>query len=160
MSGEATAAPVRTSTGPAQTVVLIALAVAAVALGGLVGLAVVVAVAALRLSGASPAIVGGLGVALLVAAPLVVVGNGLPSDAQVSPGIVTDTLLPHHLVFAGLALVSVWVVFDVAPRRVREPGPEVTDPGDGPGGPLWLRRVVFALVVVAAVAASVAVLQA
>ena len=73
--------------------------------------------------------------------------------------IVTDTLVPHHLVFAGLALVSTWVILDVASHRVRLPHPEVTGHADGLGWPLWLRRALFAVVAVAAVVASVLVLR-
>ena len=153
-------APGRARRARLEVAVLAVLALVAIALGGFVGVAVVVVVAAVVLSGTRLDVLGGLGVALLVAAPLVVLVNGLPSDGEVSPGIVTETLVPHHLVFAGLALVCTWVIVDVGPRRVREPRNEASVDEAPPGGPLWVRRAVFATVVVAAVAATLGVLQA
>lgn len=84
------------------------------ALDGAVGIAVAVVVAAVVLARLPRRWLGALGLAALVAAPASVLLDGLPSPAEVSPGFVTRSLLPHHLTFAGFALVSAWVVLDLA----------------------------------------------
>lgn len=85
----------------------------AVALDGVTGAVVGVLVAAVLLARLSPRLLGGLGVASLVGVPLEVMARGVPKPADVSPFFVAGSLWPHHLMFAGLALVGSGAVLDL-----------------------------------------------
>lgn len=149
-------------------VVWLALALVAVALDGATGGAVAVLVGAVVLARAPRQILGGIGVLCLLGVPIAVVARGVPSPEDVSPFFVVRSLLPHHLMFAGLALVGSNVVLDLASRlrgASRHAVPDGVRPhrdGDDPPQPVgaWPGRVrvgVFAIVVLAGLAAAVAV---
>lgn len=134
---------------------------AAVALDGVVGGLAAVVIAALVLARLPLRVLGALGVAALVATPIAVLAQGLPATDEVSPSFVTRSLLPHHLVFAGLVWVGTWAVLDLLPHLVAPS--EVPDADDGPPTSRARRLAGTALtaaVAVAALAACVAVLQA
>jgi hypothetical protein len=131
---------------------------AAVALDGPVGGLALVFVAAVLLAGLSPRIVGGVGVALLVLAPLAVILEGLPSESQVSPAFVSRSLLPHHLTFAGLVLVSAYALIDLIPHLRAWAAGAHPAPAEGPPLGTALGVAITALVAIGAVAACAAVL--
>jgi hypothetical protein len=85
----------------------------AVALDGPTGAAVGVLVLAVFLADAPRRVIGAAGVLALVAAPVAVLVRGVPTDEDVSPAFVTGSLWPHHLVFAGVALLATFVVLDL-----------------------------------------------
>lgn len=132
---------------------------ACVALDGAVGGAVAVLVAAVVLAGLPRRLLAVAGLVALAAVPVAVVGRGLPTDDEVSPAFVVGSLVPHHLMFAGLVLVGTWAVLDLAHRR-RAGEPAVAVPPIPPRLPLGLGLAIVAIVAVGAIAASVAVLAA
>lgn len=133
---------------------------AAVAIDGAVGGLALVFVAAVVLAGAPARIIGAVGVVLLAAAPIAVLVEGIPSDADVSPLFVTRSLLPHHLTFAGLILVCSFALIDLAPHlRDWAEGDHPTQE-DGPPFGTVAGVAVVAIVAIGAVAACVAVLSA
>lgn len=133
---------------------------AAVAIDGVVGGLALVFVAAVVLAGISARVIGAVGVLLLAAAPMAVLFEGIPSDADVSPLFVTRSLLPHHLTFAGLILVCSYALIDLAPhlRDWAQGDHPVQD--DGPPFGTVVGVAVVAVVAVGALAACVAVLRA
>lgn len=130
---------------------------ACTALAGVAGLAAAVVVAAVLLARLPHRVLGALGVVALAAVPLVVVGRGLPSEAEVSPFFVSGSLWPHHLAFGGLVLVGAWAVLDV--RRRLAGGTLDPVPAPPPRPPLAIGVAIVALVALGAVAATLAVLQ-
>lgn len=141
-----------------------------VVLGGLPGAAVAVVVAAVRLARLPDRLLGALGVLALLIVPAVVVAGGLPGPSTVAPTFVSDSLVPHQLTFAGLALVSIWAIVDLAGHLRRERGSDlapdvdaVAAEGGARTGPLlgrWLGPALVVVIAVGALAASVAVVQA
>ena len=139
----------------------VALAVVAGALDGAAGVAVAVAVAGVLLARLPAEWLARLGVSCLLVAPVWVLAEGLPSAAEVSPGFVTRSLVPQHLVFGGFALLASWVVLDMA-RHVRsgahvEVQPEAALAPVERLGRTW-RGALFGVVLMAATVVSVAVL--
>ena len=132
----------------------------AIALDGLVGGLVLVFVAAVLLAGIKPRILGAVGVALLVAAPISIVIAGVPTSEEVSPEFVVRSLVPHHLTFAGLVLVSAFALIDLGPHLKAWASLPRAAQDDGPPLGSLLGVLVTALVLVAAVLACAAVLQA
>ena len=112
--------------------------------------------------------IGWLGVACLAAVPVVVVVQGIPNQASVSPKFVSRSLWPHHLTFIGLALVCTAAVIDLVPtlRALRKAGvvhPEATDPLHAePFRELSLRWrwIIVSLVFIAAAWSCVGVIRA
>ena len=84
--------------------------------------------------------------------------EGIPATSDISPAIVTRSLLPHHLTFAGLILVSAFALLDLAPHLRGWAAAERPEQDDGP--PLGTVGGIIAVAVVAvgALAACVAVL--
>ena len=132
----------------------------AAALDGLVGGLTLVVVAAVLLAGLSPRLVGGLGVVLLVLAPIAFLVEGLPTERTISPTIVTRSLLPHHLVFAGLVLVCAFALIDLAPHLRAWATAERTPQDDGPPFGTVVGALVVGVVAVGALLACRAVLGA
>jgi hypothetical protein len=105
---------------------LVVLAVAG-ALDGAVGAGVAVVGAAVLLAGGTGRWLGAMGVAALVAVPVVVFVRGLPDAASLSPAFVWSSMVPHHLAFAGLAWSGAGALLDLAgyqppvPARQRPP---------------------------------------
>lgn len=118
----------------------------AIALDGLVGGLALVFVAAVLLAGLAPRVLGAVGVALLALAPVAFLIEGIPTSRTISPQIVLRSLLPHHLTFAGLVLVSAYAIVDLLPHLRSWAAAERTPQDDGP--PLG---AVAGVVVVAAV---------
>jgi hypothetical protein len=152
-----------------------ALAVVATALDGAAGAVAAVLVAAALLAGARPRAIGIAGVLALVATPLLVVLDGVPSTAEVSPGFVSRSLWPHHLTFVGFVLIGASVVVELGPalraHLADAPGAEGGDdhappapdaPGSGPLGRTSpaVRIALVAATAAGALAACVAVLGA
>lgn len=112
--------------------------------------------------------IGRVGVAALVAVPMVVVAGGVPTEAQVSPAFVSRSMWPHHLAFVGLALASTAAVLELLPslRGLRRAGVVHADDADpahrvpAPALPDVARYAVVAVVAVGLLASCVAVLQA
>jgi hypothetical protein len=145
---------------------LVAFTALALFLDGLAGASAGVIVAAVLLARLPLRTIGGIGVACLVAAPIVVAAQGVPTPADLTPAFVARSLWPHHLTFVGLALVGAWVVADVVGAAWRggdeaAVAAEATEEGPEPavvGAALWLRVGMVAVVALGAAAASVAVL--
>lgn len=136
---------------------------AAVVLDGLVGGLAVVVIGAVALARLPWRVLGALGVAALVAVPVVVLGLGLPSIDEVAPTFVSRSLLPHHLAFAGLLWAGTWAVIDLLPHITAvaaTPQPGVPDVAEPSRGRRLAGLAAVALVAVAAVVASLAVLRA
>lgn len=118
---------------------LVAISVGA-ALDGVVGGLVVVVVAAVLLAHLSPRVLGAAGVLALLAVPLAVVIQGIPTDGDVSPTFVSETLIPHHLTFVGLVLVSACAVLEMRPHlaewRAAAPRTDADLDAPPPLGPL------------------------
>ena len=141
-----------------------------VVLNGVAGAAVAVLVGALLLAKAPLRWLGIAGVVALAVVPIVVLGGGLPSAGEVSPSFVSRTLVPHHLTFAGLVLVSTWAVLELVPhlgdRRSSGDGTGAPGPasrGEDPGAArarLVAGLLLVGAVAVGAVVAVQAVLQA
>jgi hypothetical protein len=121
-----------------------------------VGAIAAVLVAALILAQVPPRWIGIVGVVSLAVVPLVVLGGGLPTSGEVSPTFVSRTLVPHHLTFVGLVLVSTWAVLELAPHLHREPvtGEEQGAASGAQGEAPAAGQVVAAALLVAAVAAG------
>ena len=132
----------------------------AVALDGLVGGLTLVVIAAVLLAGLAPRVIGALGVLLLVLAPIAVVVEGVPSASEISPAFVSRSLLPHHLTFAGLVLVSAFALLDLVPHLRDWAGGERPPQDDGPPLGAVLGTVVVVVVALGALAACWAVLGA
>ncbi len=130
----------------------------AVALDGLVGGLTLVVIATVLLAGLPQRLIGGLGVALLVLAPVAVVLQGVPTAGEISPAFVTRSLVPHHLAFAGLVLVSAFALIDLAPHLRDWAAAERAPQDDGPPVGTLIGAVVVAVVAVGAIVASWAVL--
>lgn len=144
------------------------LAVVLVLLDGWVGATVAILVAAAIVARVSMRVVGGVGVALLTAAAALVLADGLPRPSELSPAFVARSLVPHHLTFAGLALLSVAVVLDSLPHLVRARPATTPRPVDGRGRrigtpapvPVAVGVALVAIVALGAAAACWAVWQA
>ncbi len=135
----------------------------AVALDGLVGGLVAVVVGAVLLARLPARILGALGSVALLAVPITVVIQGVPTPAEVSPAFVTRSLVPHHLTFAGLVWAGAWAVLDLLPHLVSSPEPtEVVAGAAGSAAPVdrVLAVVLVLVVAVGAVLACAAVLHA
>jgi hypothetical protein len=152
-------------TGPARVswravAAWLVVAGAAIAIDGLVGGLAMVFVAAVLLAGISTRVIGAVGVALLAAAPVAILVEGVPSQSSVSPAFVSRSLVPHHLTFAGLILVGAFALIDLAPHL--RAWAEGEHPAQDDGPPLGTVGGVVAVVVVAvgALAACWAVLGA
>ena len=146
--------------GARAVAIWLVLAGLAVALDGVVGGLTLVFIAAVLLAGAPIRIIGGAGVALLVLAPIAFLIEGIPSAASVSPALVTRSLLPHHLTFAGLVLVSAFALLDLAPHLGTWAAAERPRPDDGPPLGTVVGIAVVAVVAFGAVVACRAVLGA
>ncbi|MCU1370919.1 MAG: hypothetical protein JWO77_2113 [Ilumatobacteraceae bacterium] len=150
-SSPSTAVPARPSWQAALA--WLVLAGVAVAIDGVVGGLAFVAIAAVLLAGLPTRLIGGLGVLLLIGAPIAIVIEGVPTDSGVSPAFVTRSLLPHHLAFAGLILVCAFALIDLAPHL------RAWAEGDHPAqddGPPFGTAIGVALVAAVAVGALVA----
>jgi hypothetical protein len=139
------------------------LALVGFALDGPVGAAIGVGVVAVILARAPRRLIGGAGVLALALVPIVIFLRGVPSTADVSVVFVTGSLWPHHLTFAGLALVGTYVVMDLHDHLVataRGPAAAPESPSVEPLGRLGLvgRIALVMAVVVASAAALIAVL--
>lgn len=132
----------------------------AVALDGIVGGLTMVVIAAVLLAGASIRLLGGLGVALLALAPIAFLVEGVPTASTISPVLVTRSLLPHHLTFSGLVLVSAFALLDLGPHLQAWASAERPVPDDGPPLGTALGIAVVAVVAVGALLACRAVLGA
>jgi hypothetical protein len=132
----------------------------AVALDGPVGGFTMVAIAAVLLAGLPKRLIGGLGVVLLVLTPVAIILDGIPADDEISPEIVTRSLLPHHLAFAGLVLVSAFALIDLAPHLRAWATAERPPQDDGPPLGTAVGAVVVGVVAVGALLACRAVLSA
>ena len=132
----------------------------AVALDGVVGGLALVFVAAVLLAGLPPRLIGGLGVALLVAAPIAIIIEGIPTTSEISPAFVTRSLIPHHLTFAGLILVCAFALIDLGPHLRDWATAERPPQDDGPPLGTVAGAVVVGVVVVGALVACQAVLGA
>jgi hypothetical protein len=117
----------------AVVVAWLVLTALAFALDGVTGAAVGVLVAAIVLARLSPKVLGGLGVVALVAAPISILLKGVPDPSDVSPFFVAGDLWPHHLVFAGLALVGCCAVLELGDHLRAAAHHEPVD-GSGPHG--------------------------
>lgn len=133
---------------------------AAVALDGLVGGLTLVFVAAVLLAGVSIRVIGGVGVALLALSPIAFLIEGVPTSSGISPTIVTRSLLPHHLTFSGLVLVSAFALLDLAPHLHAWATAERRAQDDGPPLGTIAGVAVVAVVAVGALLACRAVLGA
>jgi hypothetical protein len=132
------------------------LAGACIALDGAVGGAVAVAIAAVVLADLPRRLLAVAGVVALLAVPVAVIARGLPTDDEVSPAFVVGSLVPHHLMFAGLVLVGTWAVLD---RRAHPRlGAGDAAPGAPPPLPIAIGVALVVVVALGAVAASIAVL--
>jgi hypothetical protein len=140
-------------------------------LDGLPGGAAGVVVGAVLLARLPMRVIGGIGVACLVAAPVAVAIDGVPRTSEIAPAIVGRSLWPHHLTFVGLALVAAWVVIDVvglvgSAGSDRSAGAHhAVEAEDGPepalaAAPRLVRLAIVAVVSLGALAASVAVVLA
>ncbi len=67
------------------------------------------------LAGLPRAWMGRIGLAALVAVPVSIVLEGIPTRAQVSPRFVNRSAWPTHLTFVGLFLVITWTLLELAP---------------------------------------------
>lgn len=132
----------------------------AVALDGLVGGLTVVAIAAVLLAGLPTRWIGGLGVLLLALAPVAFLVEGVPSASDVSPALVIRSLLPHHLTFAGLVLVSAYALIDVIPHLRSWAAADRPAQDDGPPLGAAIGAVVVGVVALGALLACRAVLAA
>lgn len=159
------AARVASARGVAAWLVLVAVLAA---LDGLPGTTAALVVGVVVLARLPRRWIGLIGVAALVAVPIVVVAGGVPTEAEVSPGFVTRSMWPHHLAFVGLALVCTAAVLELLPslRGLRRAGVVHADDAD-PGHrspfavlPGWTRHTIVATVAVGLVVACLAVLQA
>ncbi|HWJ96504.1 MAG TPA: hypothetical protein VNQ33_00010 [Acidimicrobiales bacterium] len=130
----------------------------AVALDGLVGGLAVVFVAAVLLAGLPTRVIGGLGVLALALAPVAFLVEGVPSASDVSPALVIRSLLPHHLTFVGLVLVSAFALIDLAPHLRSWASAERRAQDDGPPLGAALGAVVVGAVALGALLACRAVL--
>lgn len=157
---EAPVAPVRPRPRARSIGIWLVLTGLAVALDGLVGGLTLVVVAAVLLAGLSIRVLGGLGVALLVLAPIAFLVEGVPTAADISPAVVTRSLLPHHLTFAGLVLVGAFAVLDLAPHLQAWASAERAPQDDGPPLGAVGGVVVVAAVAIGALLACLAVLGA
>jgi hypothetical protein len=138
----------------------VALTALGVVLDGVTGVILGLVVAVVVLARVPRRVLGALGVASLVAVPVVLLGRGLPSDQTVSPLFAVGSLWPHHLMFAGLVLVGVAAVSDLgdhlrATARHADEGDPPSDPGTSL--PTWLRRAAVAGAAVAALVIGVVV---
>lgn len=132
----------------------------AVAIDGVAGGLAFVVIAAVLLAGLPTRIIGGLGVLALIGAPIAVIIEGIPTDSGVSPAFVTRSLLPHHLTFAGLILVSGFALIDLAPHLRTWADGEHPTQDDGPPFGTIVGAVLVGIVAVGAVVACWAVLGA
>lgn len=135
----------------------------AVALDGLVGGFAIVVVAAVLLARISPRVLGLLGGVALLAVPMAIAIEGIPTDGDVSPLFVYRSLIPHHLTFVGLVWVSAFALLDLAPHLKDWASSAVpTDEHLDDPPPLGVIPgiAVVVVVAVAAVFACMAVLQA
>ncbi len=160
-----TVEPVASARGVAAWVGLVAVLGA---LDGLPGTAAALVVGVVVLARLPRRWIGRIGVAALVAVPVVVVAGGVPTEAQVSPAFVSRSLWPHHLAFVGLTLVCTAAVLELLPslRSLRRAGVVHADDAD-PGRraplaslPLVARGAAVALVAIGLLASCVAVLRA
>lgn len=113
----------------------LALIAIGVALDGLVGGLAMVAVAAVLLAKVSPRALGAAGVLALVAVPVALIIQGIPTAADVSPAIVSETLVPHHLMFVGLVLCSAGAVLEMRPHLAEWRASAVRSDADLDGPP-------------------------
>ena len=157
--------PARQLARPSGRVALVflALLVVAAALDGSVGGAVVVFVGAVLLAGLPLDVLGRVGVVALALVPLILIVQGVPTAASVSPAFVSHTMLPHHLAFIGISLVSAGAVLDLVPHLAggSTAVPAIhDDPGPVGGWPVPLRIAIVVVVAAAALVASAVVLGA
>lgn len=172
---DAPAPPAEEVAPPAERVVTLrgvaawlALVVVLGALDGLPGTAAALVVGAVVLARLPRRWIGLVGLAALVAVPVVVVAGGVPTEAQVSPAFVTRSMWPHHLAFVGLALVCTTAVLELLPslRGLRRAGVVHADDADpvhrAPFAALpgWARYAAVATVAIGLLVSCVAVLQA
>jgi hypothetical protein len=132
----------------------------AVALDGLVGGLTLVLVAAVLLAGLPVRLIGALGVLCLVLVPVAVIVDGIPSAQEVSPELITRSLLPHHLAFAGVVLVCAFAVIDLLPHLRDWAVAETPPQDDGPPLGAAVGAIVVAAIAVGALVACRAVLGA
>ena len=132
----------------------------AVALDGLVGGLTMVVIAAILLAGLPKRLIGGLGVALLILTPIAIVIEGVPNADEISPEIVTRSLLPHHLAFSGLVLVCAFALIDLAPHLRGWAAAERPPQDDGPPFGTAVGVALVAVVALGALVACRAVLGA
>lgn len=104
----------------------------ATALDGWTGLIVSVGIAAALLAGARPRSLAAAGVVCAALVPVWVLSSGSITAEDVTPALVTESLIPHHLAFAALLLLVVSVVLqagsasaadDAMAAHVAEAGP-------------------------------------
>lgn len=132
----------------------------AIALDGVVGGLTLVLVAAVLIAGINPRVLGALGVVALLGAPVAVLLRGLPGADEISPLFVVGSLVPHHLTFAGLTLVSAFALIDLAPHLETWATTPRAPQDDGPPLGALLSTAVAIVVALAALWACAAVLQA
>ena len=130
------------------------------ALDGPVGGIALVVVAAVLLAGLPIRLIGGLGVVLLALTPVAIIVGGIPSSSETSPVIVTRSLIPHHLTFAGLVFVSAYALIDLIPHMHVWATAQRPAQDDGPPLGVIAGAVVFCVVALGALAACRAVLGA
>lgn len=130
------------------------------ALDGVVGGLALVVVAAVVLAGLSPRVLGALGTVSLLLVPLAIFIRGVPDGSEISPALVTRSLIPHHLTFAGLTFVSAGALIELWPHLEAWAASDHHHTSEGPPLGTIAGVIVVAVVAVGAVLACVAVLQA
>jgi hypothetical protein len=156
---------VATARGVAAWLVLVAVLGA---LDGLPGTVAALVVGVVVLARLPRRWIGLVGVAALVAVPVVVVAGGVPTEAQVSPAFVTRSMWPHHLAFVGLALVCTAAVLELLPSLrslgragvVHAEDDDVVHRAPFASIPAWARYASVAVVALGLLVACVVVLQA
>ena len=96
------------------TVAWLVLTGLATALDGWTGLIVSVGIAAALLAGARSRSLAAAGVVCAALVPVWVLSSGSITAEDVTPALVTESLIPHHLAFAALVLLVVSVVLQAS----------------------------------------------
>lgn len=125
-----------------------------VALDGWTGLVVGVGIGAALLAGVRPRALSAAGVVCAALVPVWILSRGSVTTEDVTPALVVESLLPHHLAFSALVLLTVSVVL----QAERAPVSDVSSaPPVANAGPLGASgsTVRWAVVVVSGVLALV-----
>lgn len=137
--------PLRSSLPRRQSLVAwLVLTGVVVALDGGTGLVLSVGIGAALLAGVQPRVLSAAGVVCAALVPVWILSGGSVTTEDITPALVNESMVPHHLAFSALVLLTVSVILQAerAPHSEVSSAPPVPNAGPLGDSSSMVRRAV------------------